>query len=262
MILSVDSRLIPAGVGVTLVSVYLIGIVEWISRPGLFPSSLLEIVVFFSILVRVLAIVVIPSLRRRGTAIAVILLGSEFLLYMGSVVVGALVSATWLLEIDLSFLAAWIGSAVILIPAAATYLIVDKFRTRERVVNAVPSAAGFFTVLAFIAGNVIAGAQTGGLAGVTNSLLVGLRGGNGPVVQNPLVLPLTAVLFSSLAVYAAVARRAGQMGSYRPSIIVVVSVVGVLGWALVSSLIQSPPVAMALPACSIAAMIWWFTRGP
>ncbi|MDA4121260.1 MAG: hypothetical protein OK404_02495 [Thaumarchaeota archaeon] len=253
--------LVQLGLVTSLGSLYLLSLGEWISRPGLYPSNSLELVVLGLIVLRLLLFLGIPVARRMKIQMVVILFGSDVyavLLIFGLYVV---TGDTGLAGFGRLFASAWIGSAPLVFPPLALFLIFRSVRSRVRPYFVIPAVATSFGLLSLVTSAIAVGDGTGGLGGLAYQELDVLRGTAGPLGGSPLLSYASAIIFAALAAYGLLGSGHLSGGPWVPSMTVgVVGVLLLLGWAEVPVLSRAGWITMGIPAVLMVGAVWLMTR--
>lgn len=235
--------------------------VVWLGNPGLFPSTLLEGLVFGIMLLRVALFFALPGLRELSAGTSVIFFSAEILIV--PVALTALIQTGNVAygEFGGAFLASWLSSSMLVYPVVAAFLIVRSVRQRFKLYLVLPSAAASFGISSLVLEALGNGLGVGGISGVAQ---VVLRGLGKPIVGVPWASELIAgcgtFLFVSLAAYSVTgSRRVGD----RLTAELVLSVGGI--GALLVWLALAPPlyawVTLGLPTMLIVGGLWVVTRG-
>jgi hypothetical protein len=253
--------LVQLGLTTSLGSLYLFALGEWVLRPGLYPSNFLELVVIGLIVLRLLLFLGLPAARRMKIQMVVILFGSDVYAIILTFGLYAVSRDPGLADFGRLFASAWIGSAPLVFPPLAVFLIIRSVRAQARPYFVVPAASTSFGLLSLATAAIAAGDGTGGLGGLAFQELNALRGTAGPLAGSPLLPYASAVIFATLAAYCLLGFGQFSGGEWvAPMTLGVVGVLLLLGWAEVQLLARAGWLATGIPAVLIVGAVWLMSR--
>ena len=232
----------------------------WLGTPGLYPSGLLEDVVFAMILFRAALFSGVPRFRRVQTGTAIVAMSGDVLVLPASVALYYLTGDSSFAALAGAYLGAWLSAALLIYTPVAGLAVAEAMRHRGRVLGVVPGAAGAYVMSAFVLVGVGSASGSQGLSALVRLTIGNLKGAATPASDvSLLLLGCGVLLFASLAAYSVTA------GSERGGMLVqeltaaVTGALALAGWVQVTSGLPAWE-AFGVPAAVIVGVIGVVTR--
>jgi hypothetical protein len=249
-----------AGFILPLASLCLLADAGWVSRPGLYPSSVLEELVFGVLLLRVVVFFFHPKVRKAPISTAVVLFGSDIFVVTLAAAAFAITGSQDFTTFNRQFVSAWLGAAALLCPLVATYLTARALGARPRLYNLLPSAGACFALFTFITASMNAGSGAGGLSGIAAQMAGVFHGTSVSAVPTPVLSVLGAALFASMIAYATLGTR-GEMPNWMgPLALAATGTMALFVWTVAVLSLGPVWLTMGVPAGALVVVVWVATR--
>ena len=252
---------VQVGLIISIGSLYVLTLDEWVSRPGLYPADTVETAVLGALLIRLLVFLSHPAVRRLRVPNLIILFGSDVgIIIIASGIFAATHDATFG-EFSRQFSSAWVGAAPLVYPALAVFLLVRSVGRKGRLFYVLPTGSGFYGLMSLLSSAMAIGDGTGGLGGVTYQVLGALKGTGGPLGGSALLPITSAIMFASLATYSlACVQGPRAAGWFAPMALGTVAVGVMVGWAALVLPAGEAWLTMGVPAFILVGAVWSMTR--
>ncbi len=232
-----------------------------IANEYLVPFTLLELLVFSTMLLRVGAFFLVPRLRHASASLVFDVLAVEVLLVpilipLYLVTGSGFYSALW----DQLFVA-WVFALLVIGPSLMLFRLTKALLEGGKLLVLLPSSAAMFAVLWSLQGISPASGGSAGPNSLIESYLGGISQGGVTTIASPVLAAAGIVCFIAIGLYAATTN--GRQGSLRsrPLLVCLLGIVVALAWvAAFSTLTANSVLSLSVPTTAIGGVLWWVTR--